>query len=235
MGSYSRDDAITYAYRALRDLGDDADSQLLTATEIGQFIDGAAKAYSLKRARTVVEDLTADGTNLLALPASWVDEVSRIVSIETPPDDDPPTYLDARYYDLYQHPDGWRLRFATGYAPGSGVEVRMTYTALRSFGNLAADTTVLDVDFEAVCALAIAQSAEAIASKYAQAHEPILNADFSGSRATKVNDWTVIARRWRDTYKAHMDSIRAPASGIVNWDTRLSTRDDHLTHPRFRR
>lgn len=237
MGSYTRDDAITYVYRALRDLGDDADSQLLTATEIGTFVDQATKEYSSRRPRTVVEDLTADGTHTTALPAGWLDEVSRVVAIEYPVGSNPPDIVDERLYRLYQSPDGWEIRWLGSY-PGSGADVRLTYTALRSFAVLAAETTVLDVDFEIVAALAAAVSAEAIAAKYAQQGEPVLNADFgAGGRGgmTKVEEWTRLASRWRGTFTAAMDRRRPPATGRVNWDSRLSSGDGYLTHSRWRR
>ena len=235
MGSYTLDDATTYVYRALRDLGDDADSQLLTATEIEPLIKAAAKSYSMRRPRTVVEDVTTDGTDDLALPGSWVDEVSRILSIETPTGENPPSIVDPRYYGLYQSPSDTVIRWAEGFAPDSGQTARVSYTALRTFEAVAANTTVLDVDFEAVCALAVALSAEAIASKYAQAHEPILSADVAGGRATKVQDWMTVASRWRKTYDTHLSSTQAPATGRLNWDTKLLGTYDHLTHPRSRR
>lgn len=232
MGSFNRADAITYAYRALRDFGDDADSQLVTDTEVGVYVDQAAKAYTLRRPRHIVTDLTADGTTTTALPGGWIEEFSRVVAVESPPGKEPPAFADPRWYAIYQGPTGWSLRWSPGHAPSVGTTVRLTYTGARSFAVLAADTTVLDIDFEAVCALAVSLAAEAITAKYGQTQEPILNSDIASSRTTKVQDWQGIARRWRDIYERHMAAIKAPASGRVNWDGRMTSGGDFVTHPR---
>lgn len=223
-------DARTQVYRNLRDTGDTADTQLLSDTEIDSYVVAATNRLSLLMPRVAVEDATADGTNTLALPAGFDTDFSRIAHIETPTGNNPPTIMDPRWYFIYQSPSGYSIRFISS-APGNGDTVRIAYTATRAFAAVAADTTVRDIDFEAVCALATSLGAEAIAGKYARQHEPIIGADVSSHQATKVEEWQRIATRFRTQWDKHSAFV-GRTSGRVNWDTRQSVGYDHLTHPR---
>lgn len=235
MASYIRDDAITLVYRMLRDTGNTATEQLLTDTEIGQFVDQAVRRYSRIRPNTKVEDVTADGTSYLALPSAYDLDFSRLVQVETPTGNTPPTIIDHRFYALYQNPTAWKLLWLDTI-PASGDTVRMTYTIPRVLDAAsAASTTVADVDFEAVCALAASYAALAIAGKYARTSEAILSADTVNYR-TKTMDWTSVAGKWQAIWEKHAASIAEPGSGWVNWDTRLGILGfDHLTHSRYGR
>lgn len=234
MASYTRDDAITLVYRMLRDTGNTATEQLLTNTEIGQFVDFAARTYSMIKPTTTVVDSTADGTDTTTLPAGFDVDFSRIVTIESPTGQTPPEFRDPRSSFLYQTPSGWQLKWVD-YAPNSGDTVRIAYTTPRVFGATTALTTVADTDFEAVCTLAAARAATAIAGKYGRTNEPILSADTVNYR-TKVMDWTSIASKWQKMWEDHAAAIAPPASGWVNWDSKLGVLPfDHLTHLRLRR
>ena len=57
MASYSEDDAIQRVWRMLRDTGNTATEQLLTNTEIGDFVDAAVRRYSRVRPTIKVEDV----------------------------------------------------------------------------------------------------------------------------------------------------------------------------------
>lgn len=233
MASYSRDDAITLVWRMLRDTGNTATEQLLTNTEIGQFVDQATRRYSRIRPLLVVEDVAADGTNFSDLPATFDVDFGRIVTIETPPGSTPPSFIDPRAYRLYLAPTGWKLLWVETY-PSSGESVRYSYTTVRSFGAAAASTTVADNDFEAVASLAASYAALAIAGKYARTNEPIIAADNINYR-TKTQEWTSIADKWRGVFEKHAAGIVEPGSTWVNWDSRLSVGYGHVTHPRYRR
>lgn len=234
MSTKTRDDAIERVWRNLRDTGDTATQQLLTNTEIGDFVDDAARRYSLIRPNTLVEDQTSDGSGVSTLPTSFDLDFSRIVTIENPTGQMPPQFRDPRSYSLYQAPAGWQINWLD-YYPGTGETVRIAYTVPRVFGATAADTTVADIDFGPVCALATAFAAVAIAGKYGRTNEPVLNADTVNYR-TKVQDWTSIAAKWQKVWDTHAASIAPPASGTVNWDSHLGVLPfDNLTHLRYRR
>lgn len=234
MASFTRDDAITRVYRMLRDVGNTATEQLLTNTEIGDFVDQAARRYSLVRPNTIVVDQVADGTNLMDVPAGLDVDFGRIVTIETPTGETPPAFRDPRLYQLYQSPSGWQINWLDFY-PTSGDTVRIAYTAARTFEALAADTTVADADYDAVASLAASFCALAISAKYARTSEPQLAADTVNYR-TKAQEWATISAKWKAVWDTHAGAIAAPASGTVNWDSTLGVLPyGHLTHPRLRR
>jgi hypothetical protein len=119
--------------------------------------------------------------------------------------------------------------------PASGANVRFTFTVPRVFAAAAANTTVADVDFEAVAALAASYAALAIAGKYARTSEPILAADTVQYR-TKAQEWTALSDKWLKVYEKHASSITPPSSDWVNWDSKLGVLGyNHLTHSRRRR
>jgi hypothetical protein len=99
----------------------------------------------------------------------------------------------------------------------------------------AADTTIVDVDFYAVCDLAVSIACSAIAQKYARTHEPIVNAAVVGYR-TKAQEWDGRAKAYREAYERalRLTGGVAPSGGRVNWDSRGSSAD-WLTHGRWTR
>lgn len=220
----------------IRDVGSEAADQLLTDDEITDNLDDALRTYSLARPRLVTVDLTADGTMTTALPSAnsgWVEDFSSIWAIETPINQNPPNYIDERKWDLYRSPTAVSIRWLIE-SPANGTTVRTTFTALRDIATLAANTTVPDVDFGALCALTASISAVSISSGFARTHEPLISAD-SASYRTKSMEWASVAKAWREVYDRHMASIRRPATGRVNWDSRLAGGYAHLTHDRWRR
>lgn len=237
MGSYTLATALTRVYRTLRDFADDADKQLLTNTDIEDYLADAATRYSADRPAHLVADVTADGTRYLPLPATFEDGFSVIHSIEYPIDDDPSAYLDPRDVDGYQRP-------AVGEVPASlvlrcswviptGDILRVAFTGRRVWGATAVETTVLDRDYPAVVELAVSACCDAIAQKYARTHEPIMNADAVAYR-DKVSQWESRAKRYAARYREAMGSPLA--SAVVNWDSVASWRGNSwLTHPRLGR
>jgi len=229
-------DALARVWRMLRDTGDSATAQLLTDTEIIEVITDSLLTYSLSRPRLVTFDLTASGTETQTLPTTqngWVDDFSAIKLIETPTGSNPPNYIDPRKYALYRSPTGQTLRWLIE-APATGTTVRVTFTGTHIYGAQAANTTAPDVDFGAICALSASLAATAISSGFARTHEPLISADGASYR-TKSMEWASVAKAWREVYEKHMASVRRPASGAVNWDTRMGGGYAHLTHDRWRR
>jgi len=240
MGTYATADALAQVYRRLRDLGDTADEQLLSDTEIKDLIRQATTRYSVDRPAELVADIDPTGTRYLTLPATFEDGFSVIHAIEYPIDDDPPSYLDPRDVEFYRTPavvappTPAALKLRLSYAIDTGTAtVRISYTGRRSFGTLAADTTVLYRDYDAVCDLAVSNCCEAIAQKYARLHEPILGASGMAPR-DKAEVWASRARRYEARYRQAVGP--ALGSAIINWDSRSSWRfGAWLNHPSIRR
>ena len=235
MATKTKTDVVEYAWRLLHDVGDTAAQQYLTNETLEDFIDMASRIYSKDRPRVLVDDLSADGSNLTALPGAWVEGFSRLVALETPTGNIPPTIIDPRAYTLYRDAAEQDTILWYSGAPGSGQTVRASWTALHTVGADSADTTVPDADFEAISALTASIGAEAISAKFAQDSDALVTADRASRATSQSEEWMRIARRLRSLYS---DSLGLPrdgrrvASGWANWDSRDSRRRDWLTHPR---
>lgn len=235
MGSYIVEDVVNRVWVTLRDYGQTAQEQLLTDTEIGILLPTAERMYSAVRPRPMMADLTGDGTHYLAVPTDWEEGFSTILSAESPPDAVPPNTLDPRGYRVALDGDGApRLVFDDAIA--LGVTVRIAYTLPRTYSaTTSTDTTIIDGDHWAVCDLTASICADAIAGKYARTGEPVLGADVTNYRS-RVSEWQSIAKRLYARWQAVMgitgeDSLSAPASAWVNWDSRASWGASRLTHP----
>ena len=235
MGAYSKEDAIKQVVRVLRDYGETATKQELVDTEIDAFLAQATARYSIDRPLEVVEDVAADGTRTTALPTGFVDGTSLLLRVEMLDADDF-DIVDPRAWSLYRTPDALTVRWLEGVEPAHGETVRIAYTAARALATSAADTTVLDADFWAVCDLAVSNCCAALAQKYARTAEPLLNAGVVAYR-TKAQEWDGRATAYRKAYEAHVGKGAGPAAAgsSVNWDSRNSYGSDWLTHPRWTR
>jgi hypothetical protein len=235
MGSYTKADAIERVWRMLRDTGDTAISQAMTDDEIGDFLLDALAEYSQRRPVLKTVDIASSGSNETPLPRSdgWIDDFSSVRSVESPIGANPPNFADPRKWGLLRTPTGLVLRWLIEW-PSTSQTVRMTFSTVQSYGTLAADTTVPDLDHGAVCALTAHFASIAMATGYARTHEPILSADAATYR-TKSQEWLSVAKNWRDVYENHMQSARGWTSANANWDTRMAGGYAHLTHDRWRR
>lgn len=57
-------------------------NEILTDAQIGERVDDALSIYSKHRSRQIFEEYQGNGQHEFALPASWVDEFSTIISVE---------------------------------------------------------------------------------------------------------------------------------------------------------
>ncbi len=231
-------DARDHVWRTLRDLGDSEDKQLLTNTEIDAFLAQALASHALRYPVRVSVDVTADGTSYTALPTGWESGLSTLVSVEWPINQSPANIVDPRELRSYLSPTGEKLAWS-GSPPSSGTSVRFVITASPILGAVAASTTLPDAHFYPVANLAASICAEAIAAKYAQMGEPVINVDAASYQ--KMNDWLTLARRLSDRYRqafglgSESSSATVAVAGYsatVNWDSRTSTRADYLLHRR---
>jgi hypothetical protein len=243
MGTYTTADALMQVYRRLRDTADTAEAQLLTDTEIEDFIGQAVTRYSADRPCEMVADLDSLGTRYIGLPADFEEGFSVVRSIEYPIDDDLPSYLDSRGVDYYRTPAvvgppavPSALKLRSSWAVPSGTaNIRIVYTGRRVLDAVAANTTVLDRDFDAVCDLAVSTCCDTIAQKYASTISPILGGS-AGAPRDKADVWASRARRYEARYR---DAMGPPlASAVINWDSHpswWSPSGSWLNHPNLRR
>lgn len=237
-------DARDHVWRTLRDLGDDEDQQLLTNTELDAFIAQAVAVHSLRFPVNLTADVVADGTPYTALPPGWEPGLSTLTSVEWPIGENPTSMVDPRLRSFYLHPTDGLVLYWPGSRPASGALVRYSYTGSAVLSTTALDTTLPDAHFYPLCDLAASISADAVAAKYAQQGEPVINVDAASYQ--KTNDWLSIARRLGDRYRTALGlgSAGSEAGGrttpagystTVNWDVRSTTRGDFLVHRRWGR
>ena len=170
-------------------LKDTAD-RLTVYDDLEPAIVAALARYSKHRPLEVVEDLDADGTRDLDLPAGWVPEASTISRIEYPIGDEPETFLEAADWKFYRTPTGLKLRFVDAPAEAD-ASVRVTYTCLR----LEADVPAGDLD--AIACFAAAICLRTLAASYGQSSDPTISADVVNYQSKT------------DTYRRLADALEA--------------------------
>lgn len=194
--------------------------------------------YSQDRPLVKAKEYAGDNsTYALTLPAAsgtpalygWIEGFSTIVSMEYPAGDRPPTYLDPREISIDWISATEKKLILSETTPQTGKTARLLYTTRRE---VEADVLLTDVD--AVVKLAAAYCCRALAGLYAQTSDSTIGADVVNYR-TKSQEYTSLADKFEKEYLAQMgsdnDQVKA-SSGQVNWDSRLQTGYDYVTHPR---
>lgn len=203
----------------------DTAERLSVYDDLEPAIVAALARYSKHRPLEVVEDLDADGTRDLDLPAGWAPEFSTISSIEYPIGDEPETLLDATDWRLYRTPTGLKLRFVE--APvAADASVRVTYTRLR----LEADVPAGDLD--AVTCFAAAICLRTLAALYGQSSDPTISADVV-SYQSKTDTYRRLADALEAKYFADLaiDPKAGPAAASAT-AAPASSRTLRMTHGR---
>jgi len=187
----------------------------------------AVERYNQDRPRLAVEDVTSDGTRLLALPAAWETDFSALASLEYPLGDVPPTLLEG--FELYRTPSETKVLLRS--APASGAAVRATFT-VRHLLTFAADTIPAQ-HREAVSSYAAAVLCEQLATFYSGDTDSTIAAD-SVEHRSKAQAFAARARGLRQRYHdaLGLDPKRNTAAGVVvDVDFPSSLGGPRLTHP----
>lgn len=177
----------------LQDLVPDTGARL-TAGARGRALESARKQYSKDRPRLVVEDVIADGSTTLPLPAEWVQTRSALVSIEYPLDLPEPPMLDPEQYLVVRTPTGDAIRLRSVDVRADDP-VRLTYSAAHVLVADPDDSTIPDEDAEAVACWAAALLCDQLAASYADNTEPTIQADRT--------DYTSPHKAWSERAKAY--------------------------------
>lgn len=213
--------------RELRGVGDDE----LTSDERDAFIKDALQKYSKDRPKEVRLDLSGDGGKYYEINTttftSWVEDFSRIVSIEYPAadisaDDTPEMLLpDHDWADNYWK-ESKRYLYLPNHTPESSEEMRIVYTAPYLFSGDPEATSAPEQDFYAICVLAASYCCGALAAKYGQSLDPTISAD-AVRYGTKSGQYERRADKLLLKYNDHMglgkSGVRS-ASVIHEWDVR---------------
>lgn len=128
----------------------------------------ALQVYSGHKPKFKVVDITGDGGNDYALPASWDHGFSVIDSIEYPIGYVPECLVDIRDYTFYQDESSEYIRLIQNQ-PTSSEEFRVRFTILRLV------TEVEDQDVYAFANLAASHCCNMLASLYINSIDPTLS------------------------------------------------------------
>lgn len=205
------------------------DAGHIAAPELERAIGMAVAQYSKDRPRQVVEDVTADGSSYLPLPAAWVDGDSRIASLEYPVGEWPVSYVSPEWYGVVPSPMGDEIRLAGAVA--SGEILRATLLVPHTL-NASADT-IPQRDREPLSSLAAAIVLDQMARLYGQDSDSTIQAD-SVDRRSKADVYRSLARAARQRYYDALGldpNRRVAASAVVNLNLPDSRGRDRLTHP----
>ncbi|MBI5075630.1 MAG: hypothetical protein HZB62_10770 [Nitrospirae bacterium] len=209
----------------------DSSAKLVNPDDYQAKLTAALKTYTGHRPDTAVVDITGDAGHDYALPAGWVEGVSRILSIEYPVDSVPAALLDNDEYQIYQATAAKKIRLLNN-APAATETVRVTFTTPRT------EATVLVSDEDAVCDLAAAACLEQLANLFVQTSDPTIQADVVNYRS-KSQEAASRAKTLRGLYKAHMnlkdDDTVQPASAVASLEQHYPGGADRLTHSRWSR
>lgn len=168
-------------------------------------LSSALATYSADRPRTLIEDVTATGGQVLPLPASWAALASRLVSVEYPVGQIPPVHLDADRYGAYGSPSGDVIGVLDAIT--AGHLVRLTFTAPHAVTTLA-DSVPLE-HRQAVASLAASLLAEQIATQHAN-DTPVAIAGDASDQSHPAREWGYRAKALK---KAYTDTVaKAPGA-----------------------
>ncbi len=232
----------------------DTSNKLSTADRDAFITQAVQQRYSKDRPRVLVSDISADGTSDFALPTGpstppeqFEDGFSEIRTIEYPIGNVPETYVDNPDWKMYRSPSGLKIRLLVT-VPNQGENIRVLWTLRHTPGTSGqnpVNTTIPDADFEAVCDLASALCAEALAATYAQTRDASISADAVNYR-TKGQEYLALAKALRARYDAHVGieegsgtgasggSTQAAAAAVGNLYEQMGSGVDRLTHRRPR-
>jgi len=200
----------------------------LTSDEIDSLIQKtAAKIYSKHVPFKKTSNISADGTYLYLINASnfpgWIEGFSDIIKVEYPADqyqDPADANIPFEEFEIYEKNALKYLRFLAA-TPTSGYTIRPTYTIPHTIAAAAADTTIYDSDFGAVCDLAACICCRSIATKYGFFTDSTIGADAVEYRS-KSDVWAARAKNFWDQYMATMFPEASAALAMREFDTVFS-------------
>ncbi|MBW8034218.1 MAG: hypothetical protein FVQ79_00695 [Planctomycetes bacterium] len=199
----------------------------VSSTQRDDAITRGVQDYSKHKPNRKVQDVASDGTLLLALPPLWETDFSKIISLEYPTGNLPPTLIE--FDRLYEDTSTTKILLKS--SPNNTDNVRITYS-IRHVVDILSDTIVAD-DLEAACRYAAADLCDQLSGLYSEEADSTLAAD-SIDHGEKARRFASRARDHRKRYHdlLGVDPKRNVAAGfVVDLDLPSSRGGDRLTHP----
>lgn len=218
-------DYQTLVTRLVRD-----DSERITPDDLDAAIRAAVLKYGTARPRIRVADIAGVSGMLIALPAGWEEECSKLASLEYPVGNVPPSVLDSDAWAFYRDVDGLKIMLASSLP--AAARVRATFT-VRQVVSSTEDTIPVD-HREPVARYAAALLCDQLAAFYASDSDPTIGVD----RAQGQTRSQAYAARARDYRKAYLDAVgvedkaAAPACAVATLKARDSDGGARFFHPR---
>ncbi|MBI1386285.1 MAG: hypothetical protein GC150_15370 [Rhizobiales bacterium] len=220
--------ALTDIQALVADQVRDEASAIATA-ERDRAIAVAVKRYSSDRPRQLVVDVTSAGGQVLDLPAGWVAEFSRLVAVEHPVDQIPPSLMAEEDFWTYARPAGVVIQLASSIS--AGATVRLTFTVPHE---LDADTdTIPEGDREAMSCWAAAFLLDQLATRHSGDRQSTLHAEVAHPVELAMQ-YAKRAATCRARYFAELgldEKRTAPAATTVEFTPRDDMGHRRLFHP----
>lgn len=224
--------------QAIRDILKDAGqaNPLLSDEEIEAKLAQAIRTYSIDRPRVLAGYMSGTSTAFdFSLPSKFVWNLSRIISVEYPADQQYPIYLDSMDWTVLEkivHGQPVRFLRFPYQIPDSGTNnILVKYTTRHEHSD--EYSTIPPEDLEAVLWLAASYAAITLSAKSAATTDSTIDADSVNYRDAETR-WGSVAKRLKEMYENRVinpDSA-APAGFTDEWDSMLSTRGEFMWHPR---
>ncbi len=223
----------------LNEVGADED---LGSVSLRDCVKEAVRAgYSKDRPEEKVVEVTGTGAFDYAITTltGYVEGFSTITKMEYPVDDtsQEQDFLEEDEWELYRKPSGLFLRFKEA-TPATSEKFRATFTVPYQFttSNPSESINIPVTDVDAVSNLAASVAFGRMASKFARESDPTIGAD-TVDHKSKDSRYRALARDYARMYREHIGkpSEAVAAGGFVDWDPKLQTGVDRLTHPKRQR
>ncbi|EAT16069.1 hypothetical protein HTZ97_16345 [Desulfuromonas acetoxidans] len=159
-------------------------------------ITAALERYSRHKPLEKTVDLLGEDSHDLALPDSYVEEFSRILTVEYPINNVPESLVPPGQFRLYRTPDALKLRLLAD-TPGTTETVRLTFTLPRD------EDHIVTNDDDAVACLAAEICLNQLAASYAQSSDPTIQAD-GIDYGSKADQYRRLAKAMRESYNDHL-------------------------------
>lgn len=211
-------DATSFRAR-LRKLLKEVETELEDA-ELDEAISNGLKRMDQKLPNITSYELTSDGSGCYNLPDDFT-KFSRLLGIEYPEDEEPPTYLDEDYFEVDSAKN--IVCFSSG-APASGDKFELYFTKTWTLADLPSDYEEPALWISAYFALRF------LSVKYARSVSSSLSAD-SVAWSEKVDLFDRLAKEYEAQFEKFVK--RPVFSQTVQG---LGEKRQRITHPRrFRR
>ena len=147
---------------------------VVSETAMNRHIDTALTFHNKNKPRTVIGDISGDGSYDYDLPADYEADFSVIYSVEYPAGERIPTYLEDEDWMIYRSATAtYKLRFLND-TPNATETIRIEYSIRWTYGNI---TSLPVNDVKPFAYLVAALAAAAISLYYAQSGDGTVDVD----------------------------------------------------------